>query len=71
MPPSSPGGLSGDWPTAQRTSRNSATIGIFRKTISQMNVHASTWIDRIPELAPVQPHAQAEAQARSRVAVNP
>jgi len=34
----SPGALSGDWLTAQRTSRNSATIGILRKTINQMNV---------------------------------
>jgi hypothetical protein len=42
MPPSSPGVSCGDWATAQRTSRNSATTGILRKTISQMNVQIST-----------------------------
>ncbi len=51
MPPSCPGASSGDWLTAQRTSRNSATIGILRKTINQMKVQMSTRFDRIPEPA--------------------
>jgi hypothetical protein len=42
MPPFSSGAGSGTARTAQRTSRNSATIGIFRKTISQMKVQVST-----------------------------
>jgi len=42
MPPSSPGSISGVWPIAQRTSMNSATTGIFRKTISQMKDQVST-----------------------------
>ena len=33
---------SGAWRTAQRTIRKSATIGIFRNTINQMKVQAST-----------------------------
>jgi len=48
MPPSNPGSVSGVWRTAQRTIRNSATIGIFRMTISQMNVQVVTSFDRIP-----------------------
>jgi hypothetical protein len=55
MPPSCPGALSGGCATAQRTSRNSATTGILRKTISQMNVQMSTRLDRIPDAASVQP----------------
>ena len=35
-------GLSGGCRTAHRTSRNSATIGIFNKTISQMKVQVVT-----------------------------
>jgi len=42
MPPSSPVAGSGVWRTAQRTSRKSATIGIFRQAMSQMKVHVST-----------------------------
>jgi hypothetical protein len=34
---------------------NSATIGIFNKTISQMKVHVVTYIDRIPAETSVQP----------------
>jgi len=34
--------VSGVWRTAQRTIKNSATIGIFKKAISQMKVHMST-----------------------------
>ena len=55
MPPSSPGAVSGAWRTAHRTSRNSATIGSFRNTTSQMNVHVSTGFDRIPRAPSVQP----------------
>jgi hypothetical protein len=33
---------SGVWRTAQRTIRKSATIGIFKITINQMKVQAST-----------------------------
>jgi len=36
------GAEAGDWRTAQRTIKKSATIGIFRKTMSQMKVQAST-----------------------------
>jgi hypothetical protein len=54
MPPSSSGAISGVWPTAQRTRRNSATIGIFNKTISQMKVQVVTRLDRIPARASVQ-----------------
>jgi hypothetical protein len=35
---------SGVWRTAQRTIRKRATIGIFKKTISQMKVQASTLV---------------------------
>ncbi len=42
MPPSCPGSVSGVWRTAQRTIRNSAQIGIFRITISQMKVQVVT-----------------------------
>jgi hypothetical protein len=42
MPPFSSGAISGVWRTAQRTIKKSATIGIFKKTISQTNVQAST-----------------------------
>jgi hypothetical protein len=42
MPPSLPGSGSGVWRTAHRTSRKSATMGIFRITINQMKVQAST-----------------------------
>jgi uncharacterized membrane protein len=46
MPPSPPGAVSGVWRTAQRTIKNSATMGIFKKNINQMKVHASTRFDR-------------------------
>jgi hypothetical protein len=55
MPPSSPVAVSGVWRTAQRTIKNSATIGIFKKNINQMKVHVSTCLDRIPGAASVQP----------------
>jgi hypothetical protein len=42
MPPSSPPVSSGVWRTAQRTIKKSATIGIFKNTINQMKVQAST-----------------------------
>jgi hypothetical protein len=42
IPPSSPLAVSGVWRTAQRTIRKSATIGIFKNTINQMKVQAST-----------------------------
>jgi len=45
MPPSSSVVASGSR-TAQRTNRNSATIGIFKKTISQMKVQVVTSRDR-------------------------
>jgi hypothetical protein len=54
MPPSCPGAVSGVWRTAQRTIKNSATIGIFRITISQMNVQVVTHSDRIPGVPSVQ-----------------
>jgi hypothetical protein len=41
MPPSSFCVVAGGSRTAHRTSRKSATIGIFRKTISQTKVQAS------------------------------
>src|SRR2546421_11868205 len=59
MPPSCCGRSSGDCATAQRTSRNSATTGILRKTISQMNVQISTPFDRIPGASSVQPRIRA------------
>jgi hypothetical protein len=37
---------------------NSAPIGIFRITISQMNVHVVTVLDRIPVRFSVQPAAE-------------
>lgn len=46
MPPSPPGAVSGVWRTAQRTIKNSATMGIFKKNINQMKVHVSTRLDR-------------------------
>jgi hypothetical protein len=42
MPPSPPAAGSGVWRTAQRTSRKSATIGIFSRNISQMKVQVVT-----------------------------
>jgi hypothetical protein len=42
MPPSWSSSGSGVWRTAQRTIKNSATIGTFRITISQMNVQVVT-----------------------------
>ena len=46
----------GDWRTAQRTSKKSATIGIFSKTISQMKVQVVTFCDRATGRAhPYQP----------------
>jgi hypothetical protein len=48
MPPSCPGAASSGARTAQRTSKKSATIGIFNKTISQMKVQVVTPADRIP-----------------------
>jgi hypothetical protein len=48
IPPSCSEPASGGSRTAQRTIRKSATIGIFNKTISQMNVQAVTAADRIP-----------------------
>jgi hypothetical protein len=41
IPPSCSGAVSGVCRTAQRTIKKSATIGIFKKTISQTKVHAS------------------------------
>jgi len=54
MPPSCSDAISGVWLTAQRTIRNSPTIGIFNRTISQMNVQVVTRVDRIPGRASVQ-----------------
>ena len=65
MPPSSPVAGSGVWRTAQRTIRNSATIGIFSRNISQMKVQASTRVDRIPALAAHNPRRCAAAAAAS------
>ncbi len=45
MPPFSSAAGSGTARTAQRTSSNSATTGIFKKTSSQMKVQVSTAID--------------------------
>ena len=55
MPPSSVGPVSGVWRTAHLTIRNSATIGIFRKTISQRKVHMLTVPIVYPAYGPVQP----------------
>ena len=63
------GRLSGVWPTAQRTIMNSATIGIFSRTISQMNVQVVTRRDRIPGAGSVQApdmHTEAGAARRRR-----
>jgi len=74
MPPSPPVSDTGVWRTAQRTSRKSATIGIFRQNISQMNVQASTativypvTADHNPVAArPAPPPQQGEAAFRRR-----
>jgi len=57
MPPSCSGASSGAR-TAHRTSRNSATIGIFNKTINQMKVQVVTAADRIPGALRAQPPAR-------------
>src|SRR5664280_3207911 len=67
MPPSSPVADSGASRTAQRTSKNSATTGIFSRNISQMNVHVSTCLDRIPGRGSVQPTVEDQYNLRSRI----
>src|SRR5271168_3070416 len=51
LPPSSSGAVSfaGSWRIAHQTMPSNPATGIFSRTISQMNVHASTWRDRIPQ----------------------
>src|SRR5439155_12746915 len=66
MPPSSPVAGSGVWRTAQRTSRNSATIGIFRQAISQMKVHVSTAPIVYPAAAAHNPHPPSGGAAEMR-----
>jgi hypothetical protein len=68
MPPSKPGSVSGVWRTAQRTIKNKAQIGIFRMTISQMNVQVVTPIDRIPGRGSVQAPDQALISRAAAVA---
>ena len=62
MPPSSPVAGSGAWRTAQRTIKNSATIGIFSRNISQMKVHASTPTIVYPVGDPLNPQGAGKRQ---------
>ncbi len=59
MPPFSPLAGSGAWRTAQRTSRKRATIGIFKISINQTNVQASTFRSYTPLLLPTSPRGSA------------
>jgi hypothetical protein len=63
MPPSCPGSTSsGVCRTAQRTIKNSPTIGIFSKNMSQMKVQVVTPTDRIPGRVSVQAPDRSAAQ---------
>lgn len=67
MPPSPSGAASGVCRTAQRTSRKSATIGIFSRNISQMKVQVVTSLDHTPLNCVIARNSTSRTSISSRV----